>query len=335
MTFSEDSKINGLQMAMLTAIMDNDPAGFLRAHRAAGPIAESYMANIPEGPVELTEKVPVFPLPEWMGMKGVGFRATEPFLVAAPPGNGKSMFCANLAAYLLRARARVTIFQNEGRPQDYVIQIYRILQAVQPPPNSRHLSQDDCYAEKPAIADWLRGSALRVVDVRTDGPREILARVVQTMSKRKSDVILFDWLQKIKVRDPKQKFEAFADLAARFEDLCLEWKIPIGVFGQINRESMRDKKHGAPGLGSLYGCPDMENIAGLCIYLKNGLTNAGQSYNGPSFLWANVAKHRAGSVGERTIRVNYHSQSFDGQLHPEEIEEFMAHLKSERKRTSA
>ena len=334
MTFADDSKINGLQMSMLTAIMDNDPAAFLRAHRAAGPIAESYLHNLPEGPVELTEKVPVFPLPEWMGLKGVGFRATEPFLVAAPPGNGKSMFCANLAAYLIKAKARVTIFVNEGRTQDYVIQIYRILQAILPPPSSRHLSKDDCYTEKPVIADWLKGSGLRIVDVRTDGPRELLARMVQTMSKRKSDVILFDWLQKVKVMDHNKKFEAFAYLASKFEDLCLEWKIPIGVFGQINRESMRDKKFGAPGLGSLYGCPDMENVAGLCIYLKNGLTNAGESYRGPSFLWANVAKHRDGSVGERTIRVDYRSQSFDGQLDPDQIEEFISHLKSEKKRTA-
>lgn len=334
MTFADDSKINGLQMAMLTAIMDNDPAAFLRAHRAAGPIAESYLHNLPEGPVELTEKVPVFPLPEWMGLKGIGFRATEPFLVAAPPGNGKTMFLTNLAAYLIRAKARVTILQNEGRPQDYVIQTYRVLQAIEPPPSSRHLSQEDCYEEKPAIAEWLRGSGLRVVDVRTDGPREILARMVQIMSKRKSDVILFDWLQKVKVQDQNKKFDAFAYMAARFEDLCLEWKIPIGVFGQINRESIRDKKHGAPGLGSLYGCPDMENIAGLCIYLKNGLTNAGSDYRGPSFLWANIAKHRAGAVGERTIRVNYHSQSFDGQLDPDQIENFISHLKSEKKRTA-
>lgn len=333
MSFSEDSKINGLQMSMLTAIMDNDPAAFIRAHRAAGPIAESYLAKLPESPVELTEKVPAFPMPKWMGMEGIRFRATEPFLVAAPPGNGKTMFLNNLAAYLLRAKARVTVLQNEGRAQDYVIQIYRVLQAIEAPPSSRHLSPEDCYAEKPAVADWLKGSGLRVVDVRTDGPHEILGRMVQIMSKRKSDVILFDWLQKVKVSDQNKKFDAFAYMAARFEDLCLEWKVPIGVFGQINRESIRDKKHGAPGLGSLYGCPDMENIAGLAIYLKNGLTNAGPDYRGPSFLWANIAKHREGAVGERTIRVNYHSQSFDGQLDPDEIEDFVSHLKTQKKRT--
>lgn len=335
MNFSEDSKINGLQMQMLTAIMDNDPAAFLRAHRAAGPIAEAYMVTTDEQPqaVELTDRVPVFPMPDWMGMKGIGFRATEPFLIAAPPGNGKTMFAVNLAAYLLRANARVTIYQNEGRAEDYVIQIYRVLQAMMPAPSSRHLSAQDCYDEKPAVAEWLKSEKLRIVNIRTDGPQEVLARMVRTMSKRSTDVILFDWLQNVKVRDVNQKFDAYAFLAGKFEDLCLEWKIPIGVFGQINRESIRDKRMGAPGLGSLHGCPDMENKAGLCIYLKNGLTGAG-NYHGPAFLWANVAKHRAGSVGERTIRVNYHSQSFDGNLHPEEVEEFLAHMKAERRKTT-
>ena len=102
MSFANDAKANGLMSRMMTAMLDNNPAEFLKLHRAIGPLAESYLVKLGDDlPVVLTDKVPVFPLPEWMGLEDVGFRAIEPFLIAAPPGNGKSMFCANLAAYLL------------------------------------------------------------------------------------------------------------------------------------------------------------------------------------------------------------------------------------------
>lgn len=334
MSFANDAKVNGIMSRMMTAMLDNNPAEFLKLYRAIGPLAESHMIKLGDDlPVVLTDQVPVFPMPEWMGLENVGFRATEPFLVAAPPGNGKTIFCGNLAAYLTKAKARVTILQNEGRPEDYVILVYRILQSLLPPPGNRRMTLEDCYREKDSIAAWLKDSRLRVINVRTDGPQEILARMTRMMSKRTTDVILFDWLQNVKVQDVNQKFDAFAYLAGKFEDLSLEWKIPIGVFGQINRDSIRDKgRLGAPGLGSLYGCPDMENKAGLCIYLKNGLTGTGRDYKGPAFLWANIAKHRAGSVGERTIKVDYRSQAFDRQLEPEEIEAYMAHIKEQRKK---
>lgn len=337
MSFSEDSKINGLQMSMLTAIMDNDPAAFIRAHRAAGQIAESYLHKLPDRKtVVLTDEIPVFPFPEWMGLKGVGFRATEPFLVAAMTGNGKSMFLGNLAAYLIRAKARVTILENEGRDQDYGAHVYKVIEALQPPPNNRQLSDADCYSPeiKLVINQWLKDTpALNIIDVRSFGPDQILALMTRIMSKRQTDVILFDWIGKVKVHgDQSKKYEAYSYMATKFEELCMEWKIPIGIFGQINRESIRGKQMGAPGIGSLHGCPDIENIAGLCIYLKNGLTNAGD-FNGPSFLWANVAKHRAGPITERTIRVHHPSKCFYGELDPDQIEAFMDHMKTQKKRT--
>ncbi len=329
---SQDARINALQATLIETLQNDDAQGYLRALNKLTFLTESFLVQTDaQAPVKLTQKIPLFPLPKWMGLEGIGFAMNEPFLVAAPPGNGKTLFLYNIAAYISQCGLKVTIYHNELRAEDYAIGIYRVAQNLIPGLGRRLVSVDDTYKETEQAEEWLRDSGITIITVKDDGPRELISRMTKVMSQKKADIILFDWLQNIKVNDDNMSFKAYSFLAQKFERLCDEFKIPVGVFAQLNREGVRERILGAPGQGTVEGCPKMEQKSGLQINLRNAMGGMPQGYSGTNFFWLNVCKNRRGPVGQRTAKVDFRASAFVAPLDEDEMESYLAAIKRMKK----
>lgn len=331
---SSDAKLNLLYSDILAALMDNDAKRFAAVCETAAQIARAYLVETEAAPVEITQQTKVIPFPTEMGLKGIGFAENEPFLIVAFPSDGKTLFCSNLVAHLIKDKYRVHVLHNEGNSQDYAIGAYRVLWSLLPPPSFRRLSKEDAFAEKEKVKDWLNRSSLKIINVRRDNPTELIARITKIMAKDEADVILFDWLQNVSIKDDKHRFQGWSFIAQQLEELCLKWKKPVGVFGQMNRDGGREKLTiGAPSLGVIEGCPQMEQKSGVVLNLRNGTTNL-DGWTGKPFFWINVAKNRHGARGQRNARADFDSGSFVGAMDPDEYENVIAHIKTQRKRTA-
>lgn len=331
---SRDARLSKMLSDLTLALLDDDVPKYISALKTSLQIAESYLVKIEkQADVELTKPMPMIPFPPWMGLEGIAFSQYEPFLVDAFPGNGKTLFCANLAAFLTKGNLRVTIFQNEGRPEDYLGAVYRVLQSIT---TDRRIRKEELYSEQEKLDanKWAKTAKLKIENVENDGPKELIARMTRLMSRRGCDVILFDWFQNIKLNNQALKFDALAWLARQFTELSAQWGIPIGIFGQINRDGGREKLTiGAPGLGVLEGCPTMEQKAALVITMKSGPSKADayNEYKGPSFFWLNVAKNRHGPNGQRNVKCDFNSGGFLGPLDPDEMDRFLEYTAAQRK----
>ncbi len=331
---SQDAKLNLLYSDILAALMENDARRFASICETAAQIARSYLVDTPAPPVEITQQTKVIPFPEEMGLRGVGFAENEPFLVVGFSGDGKTLFCDNLIAHLIRGKYRVHILHNEGDSQDHAIGVYRALWSLFPPPTGRRISKETAFSEKEKVMHWLHKSSLKIVDVRWDGPTELIARITKIMAKDEADVILFDWLQNVNIKDDKNRFQGWSFIAQQLEELCLKWKKPVGVFGQMNRDGGREKLAvGAPSLGVIEGCPQMEQKSGVVLNLRNGTTSL-DGWAGEPFFWVNVAKNRHGPRGQRNAKADFDSGAFVGPMKLEEYENVISHIKMQRKRTS-
>lgn len=334
MNISTDLRINKLHNQILAALMDNDIPKFVSSCEAAAQLAKAYLVNVEDTPFEITDPIKMIPFPDAMGLHGVSFAKDEPMLVSAFPGNGKSLFCYNLAAHMLKDKYRVCVIHNERDQQDYAVGIYRILWSLLPPPSARRLSIDDVFAEKGKVEEWLKKMPLQIINAKKDGPKEIIARMTRIMAKQASDIILFDWLQNVNIPDDNLRFKGWSWIAQQLEDICSRYKVPVCVFGQMNREGGRERMAvGAPGLGVLEGCPQMEQKAGIVLNMKRGPTK-NDDYHGVPHFWINIAKNRRGMAGQRSARVDFESGAFTGSLDPDQVDAVIAHVKAQRKRTA-
>lgn len=331
---SQDAKLNLLYSEILAALMENDALRFARTCETAAQIARTYLVDTSAPKVEITQQTRIIPFPDEMGLRGIGFAENEPFLIVAFPSDGKTLFCFNLIAHLIRDKFRVVVLHNEGNSQDYAVGAYRVLWSIMPAASARRITKEDAFAEKDRVMEWLEKSSLNIVNVRRDGPTELIARITKIMAKDEADVILFDWLQNVNIKDDKHRFQGWSFIAQQLEELCLKWKKPVGVFGQMNRDGGREKiTLGAPSLGVIEGCPQMEQKSGVVLNLRNGTTNL-DDWDGKPFFWVNVAKNRHGPRGQRNVMADFTSGSFIGQMSPLEYEKVIAHIKMQRKRTS-
>lgn len=322
-----DSRLTQINADMMGALASGNVAKYLSLTQKAQSLAAAHVAQVEDsGEVEFTAPADLVELPEWMGLDGIGFARNEPVVIGGFPGQGKTAFSANLTAHLLLHRNRVTIMTNETKDERYAANVYRILESRR---FGRSMYVKEAYGEKPEMVSWYRNSDLKILRVKRDSPKQLVARMARIMSAKKTDVILFDWFQNIQISDDSLWARELNWLANQLQDLCEQWEIPIVVFSQVNREGGREKNpFEAPGLGCQEGSQRIEQVAGLVVNLKKGNDDDFR----PTFLWMRVAKNRNGPTGNRNTRLDTVSGTFLGRLDEYEMDKFMEYIQKKKKK---
>lgn len=202
-----------------------------------------------------------------------GLRRGELYTVGARTGIGKTSFCVNISANLLKQSKRVLFLSTE-------------------------MSYDTIWSRLEHIFPRLSDSAFYTSDVSSPSKSQI----EQMIKEVQPDVLILDHIQHMG-DSLTGRYQELSKLIKGFKDLARENNIVIITASQLNRSADFIDKSGQqtkPKLYHLKECGSIEEESTAVMLLHR----EGLSTDGTDFYVLNLAKNRYGQCGEIQISFN-------------------------------
>lgn len=152
----------------------------------------------------------------------------EMYVVAAPPGRGKSTFLVNVgAAALLQGKDVVHVFVGDNSEADGILRYCARLTGVTMA--QIMLNSQDYMNAWAKLKDKFNLGDLMLVSYPIDGPTvgDIRSFLTRTMAKRGLDprVLIVDYIDNCRRPNRDSQYEELGDLYTKFKNICEEMKI--------------------------------------------------------------------------------------------------------------
>lgn len=226
-----------------------------------------------------------------------GFRPGQLIVLAARPGCGKTSFCMNMVANLIKSSPDkiVAIFNLEMSKGELVHRLISNIARV----DSRTLQRGEQDFEEMKRV-WDSNNQLRNCEVYIDDSAAITAEQIMSKCRRLKaqkgglDLVIVDYLQLITSSNPKlSKQQQVADMSRLMKIMAKELKCPVVVLSQMSRDiEKRDDK--TPMLADLRESGAIEQDADMVFFLMEGDFELSNTEASPITL--KIAKHRNGII---------------------------------------
>ncbi|MGN0796615.1 MAG: replicative DNA helicase [Christensenellales bacterium] len=228
-----------------------------------------------------------------------GFRPGQLIVLAARPGCGKTSFCMNIVANILKANPKkvLAIFNLEMSKGELVQRLLSNIARI----DSRVLQRGEQDKDQMSVV-WTSTKTLNESEVYIDDSASITAEQIMSKCRRlksqkgRIDLIIVDYLQLITSSHPTlSKQQQVADMSRLMKIMAKELKCPVIVLSQMSRDiEKRDDK--TPVLADLRESGAIEQDADMVFFLMDG--DFDLSNNDATPITLKIAKHRNGTIGD-------------------------------------
>ncbi len=209
-------------------------------------------------------------------------------VIGARTNVGKSVFVSNIATSMLLSDYKVLLFTPELDKEEYIDRLICAYSGVSKD-KWKEATVDNAEVEKLAeYRDKLIANAPRNLFIEDRGSQTcsfILNSVKRHMLNHKVDVVIVDYLQKLKYYGENTK-RAITDIMEKFCSFAKDNDIAFIVVSQLRRSDESE-----PQMNELKESGDIENFADSVVLLhRNSTVKIGERVKG----WYKIAKHRQG-----------------------------------------
>lgn len=251
-----------------------------------------YVADILPGVVARMKASDVFiPSPwETLNSKIGGFRPGAVYVIAARPGDGKTVLAGQIATWLA-THGNVAFSSLEMTAEELVSRFISEQLSI----NVGHVKDarmDDYEWEKYREGESLLKSLRIAVDDRSGISAmdvRMFARTVQRQGKLAAVVV--DYMQLMVSKQKQDRHLMVAEFSRQLKILAKEFQVPVIALSQLNRNSVATEA-AKPKLSDLRESGAIEQDADVVFLLRREGDYPNES------LWINVAKNRHGQTGE-------------------------------------
>lgn len=220
-----------------------------------------------------------------------GFRPGRVYIVAARTSIGKTTFSAYLALQAIKQGAVPLFFSNEMDKEDLIEKWISSEGGV----SNLALQSGDFKGDQ--LERFTKGikavAAMQgLIDEKSGwNLNELQAVAYTSKNKFKTDLIIVDYLQQVRVKGATSKHEQVSIASDAMKKMARDLNVPVIVLAQINRESEKSGKPMMPSLANLKDSGSIEQDADVVMILhKDDI-----SYPAVELL---VAKNRYGKTGK-------------------------------------
>jgi replicative DNA helicase len=215
-----------------------------------------------------------------------GIGRGEFIVLAARPSVGKTTFVLNWCNWL-GCDASILFLSLEMSKQEITRSLMRI--ATRKP-----LSRDASPSEIRKAAESIQRLNIRIEEASGAKASNIAASIRQQNNKRKVDIVVIDYLQRIR-GEGKSRYEDMTEISNDLADLAHGSKITVVALAQLNRASEAAADH-RPKMSHLRESGAIEQDADM-IFLMSRLNNEIGRDGGDEPINVELAKNRNGKVG--------------------------------------
>jgi len=223
-----------------------------------------------------------------------GMKAGQLIVIAGMAGGGKTAFALNtLWNVAVREQKSCAFFSLEMSEEEICRRFYSIGGNVD---SYKVLSGEAYKTDKEALrktADILAASKLFIDDTTNQTPQAILAKAKKIQRKQGLDLVVIDYLQKIRPpRNLNNSVTEIGEIARACKDMARILKCPVLCLAQPNRAIAKDQKVREFQMQDLRGSGEIEQEADIIAFLKTD----DPKENEVKTVYLQMAKHRAGRL---------------------------------------
>ncbi len=246
-----------------------------------------------------------------------GFMPGQLLILAARPGCGKTSFCMNMVANLVKdaPESVIAVFNLEMSSGELVNKLISNIASV----NSKSLQRGEIDSKQ--MSDiWAANAVLNDSELYIDDSASISAEQVLSKCRRlkaqkgRLDFIIVDYLQLMSSSRPElSRQQQVSDMSRLMKIMAKELKVPVLVLSQMNRDIEKSDGENAkrkPVLSDLRESGAIEQDADMVMFLTEGEFELFNAADAEAPITLIIAKHRNGSIGELDYKWNKATTTF-------------------------
>jgi replicative DNA helicase len=224
-----------------------------------------------------------------------GFIPGRFYIIAARTSVGKTSFASFATLQAIKQSAKPLFFSNEMDKEDL---IEKFIAAEAKISTHKFQTGDMNDMELSALVTAANDLAnLRaVVDEKNGWDLDTLLSTVHRLHRRgECDMVVVDYLQQVRVKSAKTKYEQVSAVSDEMKKLSRELAIPVIGLAQINREAERGPVKEVPSLSHLKDSGSLEQDADMVMILHKDDISSEETI-------MSIAKNRYGKTGSLKLR---------------------------------
>lgn len=224
-----------------------------------------------------------------------GFIPGRFYIIAARTSVGKTSFASFVTLKAIKQNSKPVFFSNEMDKEDLVEKFIAHESKISTQKfQTGDLTESELSKLVHSVNDLSKYNL--IVDEKNGWDLDTLLSTVHHLHRRNQcDLVVVDYLQQVRVKSAKSKYEQVSIVSDEMKRLSRELNIPVIGLAQINREAEKIMTKEIPGLANLKDSGSLEQDADVVMILhKEKLTD--------EMVNLNVAKNRYGPTGLLKMR---------------------------------
>ena len=228
-----------------------------------------------------------------------GFRKSKVWVIGGYNAYGKSYFMTNMVNRLIEMKRRVCVITLEMTKEDILdrligerlgIGVYELAKTV----NRERVAEQVAKIEKN-----INDLDLCILDTLYD-IEDIEMRLKIENKNRKIDVVFVDFIQLVRNKESKSKYESLSEVSEKLQELAKELGVCMVILSQISNEAQKDDSQNLYGFK---GAGEIGQIADVAIRLQRFKDKETSRFTDEYNLL--VVKNRSGETGGIGCRITF------------------------------
>lgn len=217
------------------------------------------------------------------------------YIAAARTSVGKTSFASFIALQAMKQGYKPLFFSNEMDKEDLIEKFIAAEAKISTQKFQSGDMNDGELSRFIAKANDLAKYKIAIDEKSGWDIDELLSRVHKQHRDGECDMVFVDYLQQVRVKSAKSKYEQVSYVSDAMKKLSRELNIPVVGLAQINRESEKGSKEDIPGLSHLKDSGSLEQDADVVMILHK------RDISEPD-VTLRIAKNRYGMTGDIKLR---------------------------------
>lgn len=217
------------------------------------------------------------------------------YIVAARTSVGKTSFATWIALQAIKQGKMPLFFSNEMDKEDIIEKFIAAEARVGTHKFQTGNLNDDELTRFMATANDLSKLSIAIDEKSGWDLDELLTTVYRQHRNGKCDMVFVDYLQQVRVKSSKSKYEQVSTVSDAMKRLSRDLNIPVIGLAQINREAEKSGKEDLPSLSQLKDSGSLEQDADVVMILhKRDIAD--------SEVALSISKNRYGMTGVTKLK---------------------------------
>lgn len=226
------------------------------------------------------------------------------YIIAARTSVGKTSFASWLTLQAIKQGAKPLFFSNEMDKEDLIEKFIATETKIATNKFQTGDLTDDELTRFAATSNELAKMKI-AIDEKAGWDLDTLLSTVHKLHRTgRCDMVVVDYLQQVRVKSAKSKYEQVSIVSDEMKRLSRELNIPVIGLAQINRESEKGPTKELPGLSNLKDSGSLEQDADVVMILHKQDISEMETI-------LSIAKNRYGMTGAIKLKHTHRFNSYE------------------------